>query len=250
MIGISIAELIKDRGFDVVVCFDDLSKHSKSYRQISLLQNKIPSRDAFPADIFNIHSSLLERICSSRQSLSPKIGSISCLPIIETINFDIAEYIATNVISITDGQFVMNKLLFNSSLRPAIDSSLSVTRIGSNAQCRLIKTASAGIKNELTTKRNMSSSFSSRSLEFAQLQCLNFIFFQYYLSVISIETSCILLLVYRNGLLFNNLNEIARLLYIISSSFSFTFYIIFLAKTLFNSLSFTLISFNLNYVIS
>lgn len=138
MIGISIAERIKDRGFDVVVCFDDLSKHSRSYRQISLLQNKIPSRDAYPSDVFNIHSSLLERAGFSRLigSLRNGFSSISCLPIIETINADISEYIATNVISITDGQYFLSKSLFNSSNRPGIDSSLSVTRIGSNAQCK------------------------------------------------------------------------------------------------------------------
>ena len=149
---------------------------------------------------------MLERAGSSAWlgTLKNSRSTISCLPIIETINADISEYIATNVISITDGQFVMNKFLFNSSLRPAIDSSLSVTRIGSNAQCKWLKTASAGIKNELTTKRNMSSSLSSRSLEFAQLTCLHLIFFQNHLGVISIESSIILLLVYRNGLLFNN----------------------------------------------
>ena len=137
MIGISIAERIKDRGFDVVVCFDDLSKHSRSYRQISLLQNKIPSRDAYPSDVFNIHSSLLERAGSGFfGSIRNGFSSISCLPIIETINADISEYIATNVISITDGQFFLSKSLFNSSNRPGIDSSLSVTRIGSNAQCK------------------------------------------------------------------------------------------------------------------
>jgi F0F1-type ATP synthase alpha subunit len=138
LIGITIAERLRDRGFDCCICFDDLSKHSRSYRQISLLQNKIPSRDAYPSDIFNIHSSLLERVAYGVIIGPIKNGrsTISCLPIIETINSDISEYIATNVISITDGQFYFNKHLFNLSLRPAIDSSLSVTRIGSNAQCK------------------------------------------------------------------------------------------------------------------
>ena len=241
MIGISIAERIKDRGFDVVICFDDLSKHSRSYRQISLLQNKIPSRDAYPSDVFNIHSSLLERAGSSAWLGTLRNGksTISCLPIIETINADISEYIATNVISITDGNFVMNKTLFNLSSRPAIDSSLSVTRIGSNAQCKWLKAASAGIKNELTTKRNNSSTLNL--IEYAQLTCLNYIFFQDYLFITSIESSLILLLVYHNGILFNNLFEIYRLLYLLSSDFLYLYYILFISKNNYNVFIFTLV---------
>ena len=117
LIGISIAERLRDRGFDSCICFDDLSKHSKCYRQISLILAKIPSRDAFPADIFNIHSSLLERC--GKLGWSYFGGSISAFPVIETINSDITEYIATNVISITDGQFYTNKRLFLDSCRPA-----------------------------------------------------------------------------------------------------------------------------------
>jgi len=133
LIGISIGERLRDRGNNVIICFDDLSKHSKCYRQISLILGKIPSRDAFPSDIFNIHSSLLERC--GKLSVIYFGGTISAFPIIETINSDITEYIATNIISITDGQFYTNNSLFLGGIRPAIDSSLSVSRIGSNAQC-------------------------------------------------------------------------------------------------------------------
>jgi proton translocating ATP synthase F1 alpha subunit len=153
LIGVAIAERLRDRAFDSIITFDDLSKHSKSYRQISLLIGKIPSRDAFPADIFNIHSSLLERCC--KLSYYYYGSSISGLPIIETINSDITEFIATNIISITDGQFYTNKKLFLNYCRPAIDSGLSVSRIGSNAQSKLIKLYSYGIKNEITLNRSL-----------------------------------------------------------------------------------------------
>ena len=137
----------------LILCFDDLSKHSKCYRQISLILAKIPSRDAFPADIFNIHSSLLERCGKLMYCYFG--GSITAFPVIETINSDITEYIATNVISITDGQFYTNKRLFLDSCRPAIDSGLSVSRIGSSAQSKLMKVLSVGIKNLLTNYRIM-----------------------------------------------------------------------------------------------
>jgi F-type H+-transporting ATPase subunit alpha len=151
LIGVSIGERLRDRGLDCCICFDDLSKHSKSYRQISLILGKIPSRDAFPADIFNIHSSVLERC--GRVKYSSGGGSITALPIIETINSDITEYIATNVISITDGQFYTNKKLFLESIRPAVDSALSVSRIGTNAQAKLMKVYSVGLKNLITHSR-------------------------------------------------------------------------------------------------
>ena len=132
LIGISIAERLRDKGFDCCICFDDCSQHSKAYRQISLILGKIPSRDAFPADIFNIHSSLLER--SGKIKYIIKGGSITAFPIIETINSDITDYIATNIISITDGQFYLDKKLFLDSIRPSFESALSVSRIGSAAQ--------------------------------------------------------------------------------------------------------------------
>ena len=144
LIGISIAERLRDRGFDTIISFDDFSKHAKSYRQISLILAKIPSRDAFPSDIFNIHASILERC--GKLKLCYYNGTITAFPIIETIANDITEYIATNIISITDGQLYTNKKLFLDSCRPSIDSSLSVSRIGSNAQCKLIKLISVAKK--------------------------------------------------------------------------------------------------------
>jgi F-type H+-transporting ATPase subunit alpha len=169
LIGISIAERLRDRGFDTIICFDDFSKHSKSYRQISLILAKIPSRDAFPSDIFNIHASILERC--GKLKLCYFNGSITAFPIIETIANDITEYIATNIISITDGQLYTNKKLFLDSCRPSIDSALSVSRIGSNAQCKLIKIISVGLKNELTNYRIME--LSSNSFDFFKLLSLN-----------------------------------------------------------------------------
>ena len=239
LIAISISERIRDRGYNVCVCFDDLCKHSKSYRQCSLILNKIPSRDAYPADIFNIHSSLLERCGKLNQSYFG--GSISSLPIIETINADITEYIATNVISITDGQFYTNPNLSMNSNRPAIDSGLSVSRIGSNAQCKLMKIISSGIKNELTRLRM--DNMEDHSIEFYKLCSLNLIFYQDYLLISSIELSIILLLVYRNGILFNNTFMILRLIYLLSIDYIYCIYILFNIKCKYNLIIYTLISY-------
>ena len=178
--------------------------NAKSYRQIPSLIGKIPSRDAYPADVFNIHSSLLERCGKIRMNYFN--GTITAFPVIETINCDITEFIATNVISITDGQIYTNKSLFLDSFRPAIDSGLSVTRIGSNAQCKLLKILSSGIKNEFTNYRiafgtSSSSASSSASLNRIKFLSLNPIFFQDHLVVSSIETTLILLLAYRSGVL-------------------------------------------------
>jgi hypothetical protein len=219
--------LIFNRGIDSSISFDDFSKHSKSYRQISLILAKIPSRDAYPADIFNIHSSLLERCSKLKYSYFG--GSITSFPIIETINSDITEYIATNVISITDGQFYTNKRLFLDSCRPSIDSSLSVSRIGSNAQCQLIKMCSIGIKNELTNYRIME--LSSQSILYYKLLSLNLIFFQDHLFISSIETTVVLLIIYRNGIHFNNYLQINTLLYSIGSELLYFYYIVFITKS-------------------
>lgn len=226
LIGISINERLRDRGIDSIICLDDLSKHSKSYRQISLILAKIPSRDAYPADIFNIHSSLLER--SSKLKSSYYSGSITSFPIIETINSDITEYIATNIISITDGQFYMNKILFLNSIRPAIDSSLSVSRIGSSAQCKLIKLLSIGIKNELTNYRIME--LNNNSILFIKLVTLNCIFIQDHFFISSIENNIILLLLYINSIQFNSGNDIYIILFILSSDYYYLYYLLFNSK--------------------
>jgi F-type H+-transporting ATPase subunit alpha len=221
LIGISIAERLRDRGFDSCICFDDLSKHSKCYRQISLILAKIPSRDAFPADIFNIHSSLLERCGKLMYSYFG--GSITAFPVIETINSDITEYIATNVISITDGQFYTNKRLFLDSCRPAIDSGLSVSRIGSSAQSKFMKVLSVGIKNLLTNYRIM-------ELSSNKLLSLNISFYQDHLLISPIEMSLIILLVFRNGYLFKSLFQIYRLVFMLSLDFLYFYYILFISK--------------------
>jgi proton translocating ATP synthase F1 alpha subunit len=240
-IGITICELIRDRGYDSVICFDDLSKHAKSYRQISLILGRVPSRDAFPADVFNIHSSLLERC--GKLSLYLGAGSVTAFPVIETINSDITDYIATNVISITDGQLYLSKQLFINSIRPAIDSGLSVSRIGSSAQCKLMKVVSAGLKNELTNLRL--ADLSVNTFEYFNLLSLNNIFYHNHLSVSSLSFTILLLLFYRNSLLiFYNLSLIYKLLLLYSFDFLYLSYIIFISKHLYSNY---LYSFLLSY---
>jgi len=232
MIGISIAESLFFKGYDCLICFDDLSKHSKFYRQISLLLGLIPSRDAFPAAVFNVHSSLLERCGKLSYSISSVASSITAFPIIETINSDITEYIATNVISITDGQFYLSKNLFILGQRPAIDSGLSVSRIGSNAQCRFIKVLSSGIKNDLTILR--SANIETNSLDFFKLNALNCLYFQDHLFISSIELLIILLLFYRHNFLVFNFGFLHKLYFLLSSELFYFYYLVFLAKFAFS----------------
>jgi len=227
LIGISIAERLRDRGFDSIICFDDSSKHPKSYRQISLILAKIPSRDAFPSDIPNIHASILERC--GKLKLCYFNGSITASPIIETIANDITEYIATNIISITDRQLYTNKKPFLDSCRPSIDSALPASRIGSNAQCKLIKSISVGLKNEPTNYRIME--LSSNSVDFFKLLSINLMFFQDHLYISSINLICILILLYRNGIIFNKAIIIQRLLFLFSSDYFYFHYVIFLIKS-------------------
>jgi len=227
LIAVSISERLRDRGIDTSITYDDLSKHSKSYRHISSLLGKIPSRDAYPADIFNIHSSILERCPKLKYSYFG--GSITASPIIETINSDITEYIATNVIPITDGQLYTNKKLFLDSCRPSIDSSLSVSRIGSNAQCKSIKVISIGIKNELTGLRIME--LSSNSFLFYKPLSLNLIFFQDHLFISSIETTLCLLIIYRKGINSNLLSDIHIILYSLCYHLLYFNYILSITKT-------------------
>ncbi|MXR05669.1 F0F1 ATP synthase subunit alpha [Mycoplasma flocculare] len=145
--GTSIAEYWMYKGKDVLIIYDDLSKHAIAYRTLSLLLRRPPGREAFPGDIFYQHSYLLER--SSQLSDAKTGGSITALPIIETQAGDISAYIPTNVISITDGQIFVRDSLFNSGQKPAIDIGLSVSRVGSAAQSRLMKLASSSLKLEL-----------------------------------------------------------------------------------------------------
>ncbi|MDW2829497.1 F0F1 ATP synthase subunit alpha [Mesomycoplasma ovipneumoniae] len=145
--GTSIAEYWMHKGKDVLIIYDDLSKHAIAYRTLSLLLRRPPGREAFPGDIFYQHSYLLER--SSQLSDEKTGGSITALPIIETQAGDISAYIPTNVISITDGQIFVRDNLFNSGQKPAIDIGLSVSRVGSAAQSKLMKWASSSLKLEL-----------------------------------------------------------------------------------------------------
>ena len=242
MIGISIAERLRDRGFDTIIPFDDSSKHSKSYRQISSIPAKIPSRDASPSDISNIHASILERC--GKLKLCYYNGTITAFPIIETIANDITEYTATNIISITDRQSYTNKKLSLDSCRPSIDSSLSVSRIGSNAQCKSIKIISIGTKNEPTNYRIMD--LSSSSFDFFKPLSLNQIFSQDHLYISSINFSRILITLYRNGILLNKTNKIQKLIYLFSFDYFYLYYIIPLVKSSYSLFSYLLlVNFNL-----
>ncbi len=142
--GIAIAEYWMSQGKDVLIIYDDLTKHAVAYRTLSLLLRRPPGREAYPGDIFYLHSRLLERACKLNEENGG--GSITALPIIETQAGDISAYIPTNVISITDGQLFMLSSLFNSGQRPAIDPGLSVSRVGGSAQIPCIKKSSSSLK--------------------------------------------------------------------------------------------------------
>ena len=145
--GMSMAEYWMHQGKDVLIVFDDLSKHAVSYRTLSLLLKRSPGREAYPGDIFYLHSRLLER--SAKLNAKNGGGSITALPIVETLAGDISAYIPTNVISITDGQIFLQTDLFNAGQRPAIDTGLSVSRVGSAAQYKAMKKVSKSIKMDL-----------------------------------------------------------------------------------------------------
>jgi F-type H+-transporting ATPase subunit alpha len=151
--GTAIAEYFMDQGRDVLVVYDDLSKHANAYRQISLLLRRPPGREAYPGDVFYLHSRLLER--ASRLSTASGGGSITALPIIETQLGDISAYIPTNVISITDGQIFLETDLFNKGIRPAINAGLSVSRVGSAAQTKAMKKVSGTLRLALAQFREL-----------------------------------------------------------------------------------------------
>lgn len=143
----SMAEYWEKQGKDVLIIYDDLSKHAVAYRALSLLLKRAPGREAYPGDVFYLHSRLLERACKLNQANGG--GSITALPIVETQAGDISAYIPTNVISITDGQIFLTTDLFNSGQRPAVDSGLSVSRVGSSAQIKAMKSVAKSLKIEL-----------------------------------------------------------------------------------------------------
>src|SRR5690606_31602802 len=142
--GCAIAEYLMDKGQDCLIVFDDLSKHAVAYRQVSLLLRRPPGREAYPGDVFYLHSRLLER--AAKLSDASGGGSLTALPIIETQAGDVSAYIPTNVISITDGQIFLETDLFYKGIRPAINVGLSVSRVGSAAQVKAMKQVSGKIK--------------------------------------------------------------------------------------------------------
>ena len=146
-VGTTIGEYFMNRGDDVLIVYDDLSKHAVAYRTLSLLLRRPPGREAYPGDVFYLHSRLLER--SAKLSEEKGGGSMTALPIVETLAGDISAYIPTNVISITDGQIFLQTELFNSGNRPAVDSGLSVSRVGSAAQFKSMKKVSSSLKLDL-----------------------------------------------------------------------------------------------------
>ena len=142
--GCAIGEEWMEKGEDVLIVYDDLSKHAVAYRTVSLLLRRPPGREAYPGDVFYLHSRLLERAAKLSDELGG--GSLTALPIIETQAGDISAYIPTNVISITDGQLFLQSNLFNAGVRPAVDSGLSVSRVGRNAQTKAMKSVSSSLK--------------------------------------------------------------------------------------------------------
>lgn len=149
----SIGEYFMDQGKDALVVYDDLSKHAWAYRQISLVLRRPAGREAYPGDIFYLHSRLLERACRLAEKRGG--GSLTALPIIETLEGDLSAYIPTNVISITDGQIYLESDLFNAGIRPAINVGLSVSRVGGNAQAKAMQQVAGRLKLDLAQYREM-----------------------------------------------------------------------------------------------
>ncbi|UUT59854.1 F0F1 ATP synthase subunit alpha [Aeromonas hydrophila] len=162
--GCSMGEYFRDRGEDALIIYDDLSKQAVAYRQISLLLRRPPGREAYPGDVFYLHSRLLERAARVNAEYVEKFtngvvkgqtGSLTALPIIETQAGDVSAFVPTNVISITDGQIFLTSQLFNSGIRPAVDPGISVSRVGGAAQTKIVKKLSGGIRTALAQYREL-----------------------------------------------------------------------------------------------
>ena len=153
--GTALAEYFMSKGKSVLIVYDDLSKHAVAYRAISLLLRRSPGREAYPGDVFYLHSRLLERSCRMRDDLGG--GSITALPIVETQAGDVSAYIPTNVISITDGQIFLESALFNAGNRPAVNVGLSVSRVGGAAETKAMKKANSNLRIELAQYKDMES---------------------------------------------------------------------------------------------
>src|SRR6187397_3596182 len=162
--GCTMGEYFRDRGEDALIIYDDLSKQAVAYRQISLLLRRPPGREAYPGDVFYLHSRLLERAARvnadyvekfTNGEVKGKTGSLTALPIIETQAGDVSAFVPTNVISITDGQIFLESSLFNAGIRPAINAGISVSRVGSAAQTKVVKNQSGGIRTDLAQYREL-----------------------------------------------------------------------------------------------
>ncbi len=162
--GCTMGEYFRDRGQDALIIYDDLSKQAVAYRQVSLLLRRPPGREAYPGDVFYLHSRLLERAARvnadyvekfTKGEVKGKTGSLTALPIIETQAGDVSAFVPTNVISITDGQIFLETNLFNAGIRPAINAGISVSRVGGAAQTKLIKGLSGGIRTDLAQYREL-----------------------------------------------------------------------------------------------
>jgi F-type H+-transporting ATPase subunit alpha len=151
--GISMAEYFMAQGKDVLIAYDDLSKHAWAYRQMSLLLKRPPGREAYPGDVFYLHSRLLERAAKLDDAHGG--GSITALPVIETLAGDVSAYVPTNVISITDGQIYLEPELFNAGTRPAVNVGLSVSRVGSAAQSKSMKAVAGQMRLDLAQYREL-----------------------------------------------------------------------------------------------
>jgi F-type H+-transporting ATPase subunit alpha len=151
--GCTMGEWFRDNGKHAVIIYDDLSKHATAYRQLSLLLRRPPGRQAYPGDVFYLHSRLLER--AAKLSTEQGGGSLTALPIIETQANDVSDYIPTNVISITDGQIFLETGLFNSGQRPAMNAGISVSRVGSNAQVKAMRTVAGTLRGTLAQYREV-----------------------------------------------------------------------------------------------
>ena len=151
--GCAIGEYYRDNGMHGLIVYDDLSKQATAYRQMSLVLRRPPGREAFPGDVFYLHSRLLER--SSKLSEDLGSGSLTALPVIETQEGDVSAYIPTNVISITDGQIYLDTNLFNGGVRPAVDVGLSVSRVGGNAQIKAMKKIAGKLRLDLAQFREL-----------------------------------------------------------------------------------------------
>ena len=162
--GCTMGEYFRDKGEDALIIYDDLTKQAWAYRQVSLLLRRPPGREAYPGDVFYLHSRLLERasrinaVCVEQYSkgkVKGKTGSLTALPIIETQGGDVSAFVPTNVISITDGQIFLESDLFNAGIRPAINAGLSVSRVGGAAQTKIIKKLGGGIRLALAQYREL-----------------------------------------------------------------------------------------------